>query len=191
MYDIKGTWTIGRRIATEVLAILGEVTGLRSEDVFLHKTLYMPLPLRRVTEEENAVARRKLREFAETHAGCEISFEDNAAMHVYAGIAVRYDRQQRESVVPSEVHIARLGDIAIATSPFELFLDFANIIRARSAAQQTFLVQLACDSKGYLPTEKAEKGGHYSAYVSSGHVGHEGGEQLTEETLREIREMFS
>ena len=112
-------------------------------------------------------------------------------MHVYAGIAVRYDRQQRESVVPSEVHIARLGDIAIATSPFELFLDFANIIRARSAAQQTFLVQLACDSKGYLPTEKAEKGGHYSAYVSSGHVGHEGGEQLTEETLREIREMFS
>lgn len=191
MYDIKGTWTIGRRIATEVLAILGEVTGLRSEDVFCHKTLYMPLPLRRVTEEENAVARRKLREFAETHAGCEISFEDNAAMHVYAGIAVRYDRQQRESVVPSEVHIARLGDIAIATSPFELFLDFANIIRARSAAQQTFLVQLACDSKGYLPTEKAEKGGHYSAYVSSGHVGHEGGEQLTEETLREIREMFS
>lgn len=73
---------------------------------------------------------------------------------------------------------------------FELFLDFANIIRARSAVIQTFLIQLASDSKGYLPTEKAEKGGHYSAYVSSGYVGHEGGYMLVEETLKTIDEMF-
>ncbi len=191
MYDIKGTWTIGRRISTEVLAILREVSEIKSDGAFFHKMITMPLPLRRVTEEENAEARRKLAEFAERCRGKEITFEDNAAMHVYAGVAVRYDRQQKESTVPSEIHVARLGDIAFATSPFELFLDFANIIRARSAAQQTFLVQLACDSKGYLPTKKAEKGGHYSAYVSSGHVGHEGGEILVENTLAEIRELFS
>ena len=43
---------------------------------------------------------------------------------------------------------------------------------------------------GYLPTKKAEKGGHYSAYVSSGYAGHEGGNLLVRETLAEINKMF-
>ena len=43
----------------------------------------------------------------------------------------------------------------------------------------------------YLPTEKAEKGGHYSAFVSSGNVEHIGGEQLVRETLQDINGMFS
>ena len=120
----------------------------------------------------------------------DITFKDNAKMHVHAGTIMRYERQQRENVVPVEIHVARLGNIAFATNPFELFLDYGNIIRARSIAEQTFLVQLACDAKGYLPTKLAEKGGHYSAYVSSGHVGHEGGYILVEDTLRIIKELF-
>ena len=74
-------------------------------------------------------------------------------------------------------HIIRFGDIAIATNLFELFLDYANRIKARSLAKQTFVMHLTCgDSGRYLPTEKAEQGSHYSAYISSGHVGYEGGE---------------
>ena len=80
---------------------------------------------------------------------------------------------------------------AIATNPFELFLDYGNQIRARSFAEQTFLIQLANGASGYLPTKKAEEGGHYSAYVSSGTVGHAGGEQLVRETLTVINRMFS
>ena len=38
--------------------------------------------------------------------------------------------------------------------------------------------KLANSAEGYLPTEKAERGGHYSAFISSGKVGHEGGELL-------------
>ena len=93
-------------------------------------------------------------------------------------------------VLPAEAHIIRLGSIAIATNPFELFLDYGNQIKARSLAEQTFLVQLACGHEGYLPTEKAEKGGHYSAFVASGSVGHVGGEQLVRQTLQEINRMF-
>jgi len=33
------------------------------------------------------------------------------------------------------LHIIRLGNIAIATSPFELFLDYGNQIKARSLAE--------------------------------------------------------
>ena len=80
--------------------------------------------------------------------------------------------------------------IAIATNPFELFLDYGNKIKARSFAEQTFLVQLANGTEGYLPTEKAEKGGHYSAFISSGQVGHEGEDLLVRNTLKNINEMF-
>lgn len=88
------------------------------------------------------------------------------------------------------MHIIKLGTIAIATNPFELFLDYGNQIKARSHAEQTFLVQLACGAEGYLPTEKAENGGHYSAFISSGLVGHDGGNMLVNNTLEEINKMF-
>ena len=70
------------------------------------------------------------------------------------------------------------------------FFDYGNKIRARNRVRKAFLIQLACGSEGYLPTEKAEKGSHYSAYVSSGNVGHEGGEQLVRVTTEEINKMF-
>ena len=102
----------------------------------------------------------------------------------------RYDIQQTVNTFIEEIHIIRFGDIAIATNPFELFLNYGNKIRARSKAKQTFLIQLACGMGGYLPTEKAEKGSHYSAYVSSGTTGHEGGDILVRETLTHINDMF-
>ena len=79
----------------------------------------------------------------------------------------------------------------MATNPFELFLDYGNQIKARSAAEQTFLVQLANGAEGYLPTAKAEVHGHYSAFISSGKIGHNGGEQLVRQTLQNIRQMFA
>lgn len=75
-------------------------------------------------------------------------------------------------------------------SGLELFLDYGNQIKARSRASQSFLIQLANGAEGYLPTKRAEQGGHYSAFISSGQVGHAGGEQLVRETLKYINSMF-
>ena len=63
-------------------------------------------------------------------------------------------------------------------------------MKARSKAKQTFIVQLCCGNAGYLPTENAEKAGHYSAYISSGNVGHEGGDIFVRNTIFEINKMF-
>jgi hypothetical protein len=111
-------------------------------------------------------------------------------MHVHAGTVARYNVQQSVYNTTIEIHVLKLGNMAFATNPYELFLDYGNQIRARSKASQTFLIQLSCGSSGYLPTAKAEAGSHYSAYVSSGTVGHVGGDMLVRKTLKEINEMF-
>ncbi|MFZ2149024.1 MAG: hypothetical protein WAV28_17580 [Sedimentisphaerales bacterium] len=93
-----------------------------------------------------------------------------------------------DSVKPAEIHVVRLGDVALATNPFELYLDYGVRMKARSKAVLTFIVQLSCRHSGYLPTERASKGGGYSAvkYV----VGPEGGQALVNETIRLINDMW-
>ena len=93
-----------------------------------------------------------------------------------------------DSVNPAEFHVLRLGDVAIATNPFELFIDYGIRIKAQSKAVLTFLVQLSCHHSGYLPTESAARGGGYSAdkYL----VGSEGGNKLVEETVKQINRLW-
>jgi hypothetical protein len=70
----------------------------------------------------------------------------------------QYLNQHNDPFYRMELHVIRLGDVAFATNPFELFSDFGFIMMGRSKARQTFVVQLSCDSCGYLPTERAIKG---------------------------------
>ena len=66
--------------------------------------------------------------------------------------------QQRTPFYTAEIHIIRLGNIAIASNPFELYTDYGLRMKALSRADQTFIVQLACDAGRYLPTERIIRG---------------------------------
>jgi hypothetical protein len=92
------------------------------------------------------------------------------------------------SKVPVELHVLRLGDIALATNPFELFLDYGIQIKGRSKAVLTFLSQLTCDHHGYLPTRRAVAGGDYSAVNYT--VGPLGGRALVEESVKAINSLW-
>ena len=189
MFDIAGANLAARRVATEIFWALEDVTEYVGETTLEHKKLDIDLPLRRVTIAEYEKAYKALTDFAKECTGA-INFEDNARMQIHSGTVARYHLQQTHDIFTIESHVLRLGDIAFATNPFELFLNYGNQIRARSLASQTFLIQLSCGSWGYLPTEKAEMGSHYSAFVSSGATGHVGGEMLVRKTLSEINDMF-
>ncbi len=190
MFDLAGMRKTGKRVANEIIDVFEEGLDEKQTDVpFEHHVHTMQLPLRRVTLSDVAAAKKAIREYLEEHPG-DVDFNVAAHLQVHMGILRRAELQERLEMLPTEVHTIRLGNIAIATNPFELFLDYGNQIKARSLAEQTFLIQLCCGVEGYLPTEKAEKGGHYSAFVSSGNVGHIGGEQLVRETLQDINGMF-
>ena len=192
MYDIDGAIEIGHRIADVInRKVDGAAERIHNDAVFLHDVIDCKLPLRRVTETDVNNAREGIKRYIERLPDKTFNDYDAAAVHIYSGIISRYELQDKRELVDTEIHIARIGDVAFASNPFELFLDYGNKIRARSVARQTFLIQLACDTNGYLPTEKAEKGSHYSAYVASGNVGHIGGQLLVDTTLETIKKQFS
>jgi len=191
MYDISGCNRVGKRIANEIISVYEEITELKDEAVLIHKVGTLDLPLRKATMAEYNHAVREIEYYVQHNKDKgAFNFEDKAKLHVHLGTILRYREQQFSEIYPIEHHIVRFGDISLTTSPFELFLDFGNRIKARSKAAQTFIVQLSCGNSGYLPTEKAEKAGHYSAYISSGHVGHEGGDLYVRRSIAEINKMF-
>lgn len=191
MFDIKGCNRVGKRISNEIISVLEEIEELKDEIVFKHKVIDLELPLRKATMSEYENAIREIERYIDKNSDKDsFNYEDTAKMHVHSGTIARFREQQFTEVFSIETHIIRFGDIAFSTNPFELFLDYGNRIKARSYAEQTFIVQLCCGSAGYLPTEKAERAGHYSAYISSGNVGHEGGDLFVRRTLSEINNMF-
>lgn len=190
MFDIKGMKLAGKRIAREIISVYEDgLDNVQKSVEFEHQVHIMKLPLRRVTPKQVNSAERAIREYLNEKDGA-VDYIDAAKLQVHLGILRRFELQNDVNIHDTEVHIIKFGTVAIATNPFELFLDYGNQIKARSHAEQTFLIQLACGADGYLPTKKAELGGHYSAFVSSGLVGHEGGDILVRETIDAINSLF-
>ena len=143
------------------------------------------LPVRKVTEAELEHAKS---EYHRLMAKQPLEKKSADATHLARNkrIIDRYEKQETHPFYQAEIHVMRLGEIALATNPFELFLDYGIRIKARSKAIHTFVVQLACDYAGYLPTAKAVAGGGYGAEIASNRVGPEGGQALVEATLELI-----
>ena len=190
MFDIEGMKKAGKRVARAVFDAWEDGIGERQSDIkFEHHVHNMQLPLRRATLTEYNDAVKQVRDYIREKDG-DIDYNDVAGLQKYCGIIQRFALQEKMETLDTEVHIIRMGSIAFATNPFELFLDYGNQIRARAYCEQTFLIQLCNGAEGYLPTAKAEAHGHYSAFIASGQVGHEGGDLLVRETLKDINKLF-
>lgn len=190
MFDVKGMKLAGRRIAREIISVYEDGLESFQKNVnFKHQVHVMKLPLRRATIEQGLSAEKAINEYLGNKDG-DVNYIDAAKLQVHLGVLSRLELQNTVNMHNAEVHIIKLGTVAIATNPFELFLDYGNQIKARSRAEQTFIIQLACGAEGYLPTQKAELGGHYSAFISGGFVGHEGGDLLVRNTLDAINSLF-
>ncbi len=157
-----------------------------------HVVRTVDLPARKVTDEEAESARADI-ERLEAEQPDDARGESIRRTHIGRATRVleRHEAQGDDPMLPIELHVLRIGEVAMATNPFELFLDFGLRIEARSAAPQTMLIQLAAGAYGYLPTERAVQGRSYGAEVVSNRVGPDGGQVLVEETLKDIESLWS
>jgi len=182
---------IGRRIADAVDAGLDLAKAdIRTEAPFAHKVQLLPLPVREVTKQEYESAKKGYEDL-EAKGLEKLDSPNYIWWRIKRNIAARYEIQEKEPTCQTEVHTMRLGDIAVATNPFELYIDYGLRMKARSPAEQTFVVQTACDALAYLPTERGVAGGHYSAGIMSNIIGPQGGRLLVERTVESLKAMWS
>jgi hypothetical protein len=185
---------IARRIVPAVEETYEVVKKDRHADaVLLHKVEILSLPMRVITEAEYAQAKAMHDKDAQ-----QITADPKAAdqlymqMKWYEGVLERFEKQKSDPhpKYETEIHVLRLGDVALCTSQFELFTDYGIRIQARSKALQTFVIELVGPGS-YLPTEKAVRGGSYSAIAPSNLVGPEGGQMLVDRTVELINSLWS
>ncbi len=216
MWDVPGIVDIGKRLVRTVADAYPHArTTIQTKLAFRHIVKDIVLPAKKVHREEYENAfkitteirdrepshpdspdtawNRFLGEVKENeqqrdHGPWDNKKSDFGVLFIKDRVVKQYESQSDLPVYTMELHTIRIGDIAIASNPFELFVDFGFRIMGRSRAEQTFLVQMSCDYGDYLPTELAVQGGGYSAEAIL--VGPEGGNVLVEETVQAINAMF-
>jgi hypothetical protein len=148
--------------------------------------------MRLVTQAEYAEAKAAVEKAAaQIEQNPDAAAQEYRRMKWYETTVNRFERQKVDPAptYEMELHVVRIGDVAVCTNPFELFTDYGVRIKARSKAVQTFVVQLVGGGT-YLPTAKAVRGGHYSAVVHSNLVGPEGGTVLVDRTVNLIDSLW-
>ena len=216
MWDVPGIVEIGKRIAHAVDTVYPSARqNIQTNVTFGHTVKEIQLPTRRVGEEEykEAVAiaeeimsrepddpdspdtawNRFLKiieenEKTEEFGPWDDKITDFGIVKKKQALIEKYKNQDNDPWYSMELHVVRLGDVAFAANPFELYLDYGFRITGRSRAEQTFVIQLSGDSCGYLPTARAIPGGGYSAMVTR--IGPKGGQVLVNETVAAINDLW-
>jgi hypothetical protein len=194
------TQELGRRIAEAFFDVAETMEkDLRDDVPLIHRVETIALPKWVITEAEYTVAKKVCAEIA---AKKERGPWDAWVSRLYQGVCDRYAEQQgpRKPMYEMELHVLRLGEVAIATNPFELYVDYGVQIEARSAAEQTILIQLVGSQHDayYLPTARAVGAGNlteapmnnYSATSMVSVVGPEGGQVLVDRTVEAINRLW-
>jgi hypothetical protein len=171
---------------------------LRGQVVFKHQNLSLNLPHWDLSAAEYASLQAEIaalgRELAELGDADPLGAPYTARHCRRAWCQQAADRYERPlASVPAEINVVRLGDIAFVTAPFEYYLDFGDRIKGRSAALQTFIVQLSALPAGgsYLATSRAAQGLSYGAVPASCLVSPAGGQIIVDRAVETIAAMFA
>lgn len=183
--SFEGMEELGSRVAETVVKNYKNASRkAQSVSIFNHSVEEIYLPIRKVTLGEVEWAQENYDELIKKYGQEEnIQWEDFVKLVDYKAIFTRKKLQEEASFYKIELHAIRIGEVALVTNPFELYLEYGLRIKARSKAKQTFVIQLSCGSGGYVPTKQSVSGGSYGANVSNGTVGPEGGDLLVEHSV--------
>ena len=209
-----GVEIIATRLLNSIEAVYEQLTanikyGARLE----HSSEKIELPRRRASYQDYLDARKTMEELeniqdsksayqdfcSKTHENEKIGgrpgpYDDKLHHFVKIrneeAVIKRFEDQDNNPMLKMQLHVIRLGNIVFASNPFELYLDFGHRIRARSQAEQTFMIQLCNGVAGYLPSARAEELGGYGGMIINGQVGSDGGTMLVDKTLQEIKKIW-
>jgi hypothetical protein len=83
----------------------------------------------------------------------------------------------------------RIGDLGIATSPFETFTETGLEIKQRSPWKPTFTIELANGAYGYLPTPEQHRLGGYETWLGTNRVEINASRKMTDALVNMLEEL--
>ncbi len=98
-------------------------------------------------------------------------------------------QQEAPATIRVIVQALRIGDLGIASSPFETFAETGLEIKAKSPLKPTCTIELANGSYGYLPTPEQHQLGGYETWLGTNKVEIEASAKLTAALLEMLGEL--
>ncbi len=118
------------------------------------------------------------------------SGDDNDPRRRHSREEIYADRIAKIQTAPKQIEIQlqtlRIGDLAIAAIPFEVFTETGLELKNLSPFADTFTIELANGSYGYLPTPEQHRLGGYETWLGSNYVEKE----ATTKIVAKLLEMF-
>lgn len=185
-YGMARRREIARRIMAGLEDVIPAISATATGDlIFKYSRRVLELPPRLITAAEAKAATEKAKYL-------EKYFRDKGTVYDGSlpgqlGVIERFKNPPENFKM--ELHTIRLGDMVFTTNPFELYLDYGDRIKGGSNAVQTFLIQLACGTGGYLPSMRSGTAG-YGSWPSSVRVNFDGGNIVVRESVKDINALF-
>ena len=197
MMKLRGldSWVdeFGRRISESVLDTYSLVKNERKSKIFFsHEAETIPLPGWLLSDDEIKEIKGWMNAYQK-----ELDEDPSKAYRLARPISWRKQTLERqklfknstEGFYPSEIHVLRIGDVAVCTNQFELYTEYGLRILGRSDASMTCVVQLAGPAH-YLSTAIGIKNGGYGSRPESCAVASEAGHVLVDVTVDKINKLF-
>ena len=92
-------------------------------------------------------------------------------------------RDSKPDTVSCVMQVFRIGELGVTSIPFEVFTEIGLEIKARSPFQDTFTIELANGSHGYLPTPAQHDVGGYETWLGTNRVERDASVKITAKIL--------
>lgn len=186
IYGEEGALLMGQRVGDAVVRAVGDILYTAESDAALHHLCSnLELPIWTATNEQYLWAK----EYLKTHDAELGPLTDMMAFSSANAYVKRYESDVQ--VYKANLHALRIGDIVLMSNPFELFIEYADRIRAACPEANVIDVELAGDEVlGYLATQRAIDSGGYSSMIFSGLFNAEGGEAIVEKSIEMIHKIM-
>ncbi|RKY74008.1 MAG: hypothetical protein DRQ24_00740 [Candidatus Latescibacterota bacterium] len=170
---------IGRILGGEVVKVIERI---KPEELAKVRSVSqkIELPLREISEAEL----QRAREVVEASPGKKLFLVDGVPEEIYARELLKLSQYKGKSAL-TEVQVITLGDkAALVGIPGEMFVELGLEIKRNSKFPYTFVLGLANDYVGYIPTSAAfDEGGYEVKTASWSKFDRRAGEILVESVL--------
>ncbi|MDD4181881.1 MAG: neutral/alkaline non-lysosomal ceramidase N-terminal domain-containing protein [Victivallaceae bacterium] len=209
-----GVEVIATRIFDSIQQVYEKLaTNIKYSAKLEHSMEVIELPRRRASYQDYQNAQKTMRELEEKQSSSD-AYRDFCAqthnnenipdrpgpydskLHHFVkirneeAVIKRFEEQNDQPSFKMQLQVVKLGNVVFVSNPFELYLEYGHRIRARSRAEQTFMIQICNGYCGYLPSERAEELGGYGGLIINGQIGSDGGKMLVDQSIMKIEKIM-